>query len=64
MVGECGELPVADPVCCPLYLIYNTQVEVEPLPLRVLLLLVVTDLEEELGGLGGHEVGVAVGQPA
>ena len=42
----------------------NTQAEDEPLPLLVLLLLVVADLEEELGSLGGHEFGVAVGQEA
>ena len=36
----------------------------EPPPLRILLLLVAADLEEELGSLGGHEVGVAVGQVA
>ena len=40
----------------------NTQVEFEPPPLLVLLLLVTADLEEELGSLGGHEGGVAVGQ--
>ena len=52
------------PILLPSHLTCYTQVEDEPPPLLVLLLLVAADLEEELGSLGGHEFGVAVGQAA
>ena len=41
---------------------FNTQLQLKPLSLIVLFLLVTTDLEEEWGGVGWHEVGVEVGQ--
>ena len=59
MAGEGGEFTVAYLVL-PYIWYVNTQVEDEPPPLLVLLLVPV-DLEEKLRSLGGHEVGVALG---
>ena len=42
-----------------LLLTYNAQAKLKPPPLKVLLLLMATNLKEELGSLGRHELGVA-----
>ena len=57
MLADGGDVPVPDAVPTNIFAC-TTQVKGRTLPLRIFFLLVVGDLEEELGDVGGDEVWV------